>query len=115
MERARSDYLWRHWGSKGERWEGIFFSNKALTPKGKRMTTIERIYFSLNIFDQFFVIFNDEKEKEQIMNQLKEWDVNVTTDRDFAQRKERERILEEKTKMREERKKLYEESKKRKR
>lgn len=79
------------------------------------MTTIERIYFSLNIFDQFFVIFNDEKEKEQIMNQLKEWDVNVTTDRDFAQRKERERILEEKTKMREERKKLYEESKKRKR
>ena len=100
---------------RGERWEGIFFSNKALTPKGKRMTTIERIYFSLNIFDQFFVIFNDEKEKEQIMNQLKEWDVNVTTDRDFAQRKERERILEEKTKMREERKKLYEESKKRKR
>ena len=79
------------------------------------MTTIERIYFSLNIFDQFFVIFNDEKEKEQIMNLLKEWDVNVTTDRDFAQRKERERILEEKTKMREERKKLYEESKKRKR
>ena len=98
-----------------EGWEGIFFSNKALTSKGKRMTTIERIYFSLNIFDQFFVIFNDEKEKEQIMNQLKEWDVNVTTDRDFAQRKERERILEEKTKMREERKKLYEESKKRKR
>ena len=59
MERARSDYLWRHWGSKGESWEGIFFSNKALTSKGKRMTTIERIYFSLNIFDQFFVIFND--------------------------------------------------------
>ena len=62
-----------------------------------------------------FVIFNDEKEKEQIMNLLKEWDVNVTTDRDFAQRKEHERILEEKTKMREERKRLYEESKKRKR
>ena len=61
------------------------------------------------------VIFNDEKEKEQIMNQLKEWDVNVTIDRDFAQRKEHERILEEKTKMREERKRLYEESKKRKR
>ena len=100
---------------RGERWEGIFFSNKALTPKGKRMTTIERIYFSLNIFEQFFVIFNDEKEKEQIMNLLKEWDVNVTTDRDFAQRKEHERILEEKTKMREERKRLYEESKKRKR
>ena len=100
---------------RGERWEGIFFSNKALTPKGKRMTTIERIYFSLNIFEQFFVIFNDEKEKEQIMNQLKEWDVNVTIDRDFAQRKEHERILEEKTKMREERKRLYEESKKRKR
>ena len=99
---------------RGERWEGIFFSNKALTSKGKRMTTIERIYFSLNIFDQFFVIFNDEKEKEQIMNQLKEWDVNVTTDRDFAQRKEYERILEEKTKMREERKRLYEERKKRK-
>ena len=49
------------------------------------------------------------------MNQLKEWDVNVTIDRDFAQRKEHERILEEKTKMREERKRLYEESKKRKR
>ena len=79
------------------------------------MTTIERIYFSLNIFEQFFVIFNDEKEKEQIMNLVKEWDVNVTTDRDFAQRKEHERILEEKTKMREERKRLYEESKKRKR
>ena len=78
------------------------------------MTTIERIYFSLNIFEQFFVIFNDEKEKEQIMNLLKEWDVNVTTDRDFAQRKEHERILEEKTKMREERKRLYEERKKRK-
>ena len=97
-----------------EGWEGIFFSNKALTPKGKEMT-IEKIYLSWNIFNQFFIIFNDEKEKEQIMNQLKEWDVNVTTDRDFAQRKERERILEEKTKMREERKKLYEESKKRKR
>lgn len=49
------------------------------------------------------------------MNQLKEWGVNVITDRDFAQRKEYERILEEKTKMREERKRLYEESKKRKR
>ena len=61
------------------------------------------------------VIFNDEKEKEQIMNLMKEWDVNVTTERDFAQRKEHERILEEKTKMREERKRLYEESKKRKR
>ena len=48
------------------------------------------------------------------MNQLKEWDVNVTIDRDFAQRKEHERILEEKTKMREERKRLYEERKKRK-
>jgi hypothetical protein len=99
---------------RGERWEGIFFSNKALTPKGKRMTTIERIYFSLNIFEQFFVIFNDEKEKEQIMNQLKEWGVNVIIDTDFAQRKEYERILEEKTKMREERKRLYEERKKRK-
>ena len=62
-----------------------------------------------------FVIFNDEKEKEQIMNQLKEWGVNVIIDTDFAQRKEYERILEEKTKMREERKRLYEESKKRKR
>ena len=40
--------------------------------------------------------------------------MNVTTDRDFAQRKEYERILEEKTKMREERKRLYEERKKRK-
>ena len=99
---------------RGESWEGIFFSNKALTSKGKRMTTIERIYFSLNIFDQFFVIFNDEKEKEQIMNQLKEWGVNVIIDTDFAQRKEYERILEEKTKMREERKRLYEERKKRK-
>ena len=79
------------------------------------MTTIERIYFSLNIFDQFFVIFNDEKEKEQIMNQLKEWGVNVIIDTDFAQRKEYERILEEKTKMREERKRLYEERKKKKR
>ena len=96
-----------------EGWEGIFFSNKALTPKGKEMT-IEKIYLSWNIFNQFFVIFNDEKEKEQIMNQLKEWDVNVTIDRDFAQRKEHERILEEKTKMREERKRLYEERKKRK-
>ena len=99
---------------RGESWEGIFFSNKALTPKGKEMT-IEKIYLSWNIFNQFFIIFNDEKEKEQIMNQLKEWDVNVTIDRDFAQRKEHERILEEKTKMREERKRLYEESKKRKR
>ena len=99
---------------RGESWEGIFFSNKALISKGKRMTTIERIYFSLNIFDQFFVIFNDEKEKEQIMNQLKEWGVNVIIDTDFAQRKEYERILEEKTKMREERKRLYEERKKRK-
>ena len=60
------------------------------------------------------VIFNDEKEKEQIMNQLKEWGVNVIIDTDFAQRKEYERILEEKTKMREERKRLYEERKKRK-
>ena len=60
------------------------------------------------------VIFNDEKEKEQIMNQLKEWGVNVIIDTDFAQRKEHERILEEKTKMREERKRLYEERKKRK-
>ena len=98
---------------RGESWEGIFFSNKALTPKGKEMT-IEKIYLSWNIFDQFFVIFNDEKEKEQIMNQLKEWGVNVIIDTDFAQRKEYERILEEKTKMREERKRLYEERKKRK-
>ena len=97
-----------------EGWEGIFFSNKALTPKGKEMT-IEKIYLSWNIFNQFFIIFNDEKEKEQIMNQLKEWGVNVIIDTDFAQRKEYERILEEKTKMREERKRLYEESKKRKR
>ena len=49
--------------------------------------TIEKIYLSWNIFNQFFIIFNDEKEKEQIMNQLKEWDVNVTIDRDCAKKR----------------------------
>ena len=38
----------------------------------------------LSLEGQFFVIFNDEKEKEQIMNQLKEWGVNVIIDTDFA-------------------------------
>ena len=66
-------------------------------------------------FKQFYIIFDNEVQKKQIMQLLKEWEVEVTIDKKFAQQKEYERVVAEKTQMREERKKLYEESKKRKR
>ena len=49
------------------------------------------------------------------MQKLKEWEVEISLDEKFAQQREYERVVAEKTQMREERKKLYEESKKRKR
>ena len=73
------------------------------------------LHLSLSIFKQFYIIFDNEVQKKQIMQLLKEWEVEVTIDKKFAQQKEYERVVAEKTQMREERKRLYEARKKRKR
>ena len=80
--------------------------------KNKNSISPMRVYVSLSIFKQFYIIFDNEVQKKQIMQLLKEWEVEVTIDKKFAQQKEYERSVAEKTQMREERKKLYEESKK---
>ena len=100
--------------SRLEKLEGLFFFSNMMG-KNKNSISPMRVYVSLSIFKQFYIIFDNEVQKKQIMQLLKEWEVEVTIDKKFAQQKEYERVVAEKTQMREERKKLYEESKKRKR
>ena len=100
--------------SRLEKLEGLFFFSDMMG-KNKNSISPMRVYVSLSIFKQFYIIFDNEVQKKQIMQLLKEWEVEVTIDKKFAQQKEYERVVAEKTQMREERKKLYEESKKRKR
>ena len=100
--------------SRLEKLEGLFFFSNMME-KNKNSISPMRVYVSLSIFKQFYIIFDNEVQKKQIMQLLKEWEVEVTIDKKFAQQKEYERVVAEKTQMREERKKLYEESKKRKR
>ena len=69
----------------------------------------------MDIFNYFYFIFKNENHRNQVMQKLKEWEVEISLDEKFAQQREYERIVAEKIQMREERKKLYEESKKRKR
>ena len=98
--------------SRLEKLEGLFFFSDMMG-KNKNSISPMRVYVSLSIFKQFYIIFDNEVQKKQIMQLLKEWEVEVTIDKKFAQQKEYERVVAEKTQMREERKKLYEESKKR--
>ena len=100
--------------SRLEKLEGLFFFSDMMG-KNKNSISPMRVYVSLSIFKQFYIIFDNEVQKKQIMQLLKEWEVEVTIDKKFAQQKEYERVVAEKTQMREERKRLYEESKKRKR
>ena len=97
--------------SRLEKLEGLFFFSNMMG-KNKNSISPMRVYVSLSIFKQFYIIFDNEVQKKQIMQLLKEWEVEVTIDKKFAQQKEYERVVAEKTQMREERKKLYEESKK---
>ena len=97
--------------SRLEKLEGLFFFSDMMG-KNKNSISPMRVYVSLSIFKQFYIIFDNEVQKKQIMQLLKEWEVEVTIDKKFAQQKEYERVVAEKTQMREERKKLYEESKK---
>ena len=97
--------------SRLEKLEGLFFFSNMME-KNKNSISPMRVYVSLSIFKQFYIIFDNEVQKKQIMQLLKEWEVEVTIDKKFAQQKEYERVVAEKTQMREERKKLYEESKK---
>ena len=83
--------------------------------KNKNSISPMRVYVSLSIFKQFYIIFDNEVQKKQIMQLLKEWGIEVTLDEKLVKQREYERSVAEKTQMREERKKLYEESKKRKR
>lgn len=49
----------------------------------------------------------DEKEKEKVLNQLKEWGVEVITSPKLAEKEAYEQKLAEKINLREQRKKLY--------
>ena len=100
--------------SRLEKLEGLFFFSDMMG-KNKNSISPMRVYVSLSIFKQFYIIFDNEVQKKQIMQLLKEWEVEVTIDKKFAQQKEYERVVAEKTQMREERKRLYEARKKRKR
>ena len=100
--------------SRLEKLEGLFFFSDMMG-KNKNSISPMRVYVSLSIFKQFYIIFDNEVQKKQIMQLLKEWEVEVTIDKKFAQQKEYERVVAEKTQMREERKRLYEDRKKRKR
>ena len=98
--------------SRLEKLEGLFFFSDMMG-KNKNSISPMRVYVSLSIFKQFYIIFDNEVQKKQIMQLLKEWGIEVTLDEKLVKQREYERSVAEKTQMREERKKLYEESKKR--
>lgn len=93
--------------SRLEKLEGLFFFSDMMG-KNKNSISPMRVYVSLSIFKQF----DNEVQKKQIMQLLKEWGIEVTLDEKLVKQREYERSVAEKTQMREERKKLYEESKK---
>ncbi len=97
--------------SRLEKLEGLFFFSDMMG-KNKNSISPMRVYVSLSIFKQFYIIFDNEVQKKQIMQLLKEWGIEVTLDEKLVKQREYERSVAEKTQMREERKKLYEESKK---
>ena len=97
--------------SRLEKLEGLFFFSNMMG-KYKNSISPMRVYVSLSIFKQFYIIFDNEIQKKQIMQLLKEWGIEVTLDEKLVKQREYERSVAEKTQMREERKKLYEESKK---
>lgn len=97
--------------SRLEKLEGLFFFSNMME-KNKNSISPMRVYVSLSIFKQFYIIFDNEVQKKQIMQLLKEWGIEVTLDEKLVKQREYERSVAEKTQMREERKKLYEESKK---
>ena len=97
--------------SRLEKLEGLFFFSNMMG-KNKNSISPMRVYVSLSIFKQFYIIFDNEVQKKQIMQLLKEWGIEVTLDEKLVKQREYERSVAEKTQMREERKKLYEESKK---
>ena len=55
----------------------------------------------------FCIFWMDEKEKEKVLNQLKEWGVEVITSPKLAEKEAYEQKLAEKINLREQRKKLY--------
>ena len=94
--------------------EGLFFFSKKVWKNNKKIESIKPIV-SLDIFNYFYFIFKNENHRNQVMQKLKEWEVEISLDEKFAQQREYERIVAEKIQMREERKRLYEDRKKRKR
>lgn len=86
--------------------EGIFFSTKLCRKSGKKITA-SYIQHSLDIFNCFCIFWMDEKEKEKVLNQLKEWGVEVITSPKLAEKEAYEQKLAEKINLREQRKKLY--------
>ena len=86
--------------------EGIFFSTKLCRKSGKKITA-SYIQHSLDIFNCFCIFWMDEKEKEKVLNQLKEWSVEVITSPKLAEKEAYEQKLAEKINLREQRKKLY--------
>ena len=69
--------------------------------------TARRIHSSLDLFNSFCIFWKDEKEKEKVLNQLKEWGVEVITSPKLAEKEAYEQKLAEKINLREQRKKLY--------
>ena len=92
--------------SRNAAFEGIFFSTKATRKHGKELTA-RRIHSSLDLFNSFCIFWKDEKEKEKVLNQLKEWGVEVITSPKLAEKEAYEQKLAEKINLREQRKKLY--------
>ena len=86
--------------------EGIFFSTKLCRKSGKKITA-SYIQHSLDIFNCFCIFWMDEKEKEKVLNQLKEWGVEVITSPKLAEKEAYEQKLAEKINLREQSKKLY--------
>ena len=54
-----------------------------------------------------YIFWKDEKEKEKVLNQLKEWGVEVITSPKLAEKEAYEQKLAEKINLREQRQKLY--------
>lgn len=92
--------------TKTNSFEGIFFSTKLCRKSGKKITA-SYIQHSLDIFNCFCIFWMDEKEKEKVLNQLKEWGVEVITSPKLAEKEAYEQKLAEKINLREQRKKLY--------
>ncbi len=87
--------------------EGIYFSSKPLVGKKERDFS-KKIKYSFDFLNCFYIIFNNEKEKQRILQQLEEWNVTVKKGKVLEERECYDNMLAMRKRVREGRKQYAE-------